>query len=84
MIMQNEFSDGMYCHGHKLVLNVMTAFEYGIWKKLLGACMVGLMCVMLAQEWEKGSLREKRLFGGRDYREIYYWVQKNFLLTMYN
>ena len=28
-------------------MNAMTAFEYHIWKKLDGACMVGLMCVML-------------------------------------
>ena len=53
-------------------------------EKLFRACMTGLMYVMLEQDWEKESLREKRQFGGRDYREIYYWVQTNFLLTMYN
>ena len=51
-----------------------------IWhmEKLFRACMTGLMYVMLEQDWEKGSLREKRQFGGREYGEVYYWVQTNF------
>ena len=53
-------------------------------EKLFRVCMTGLMYVILEQDWEKESLREKRQFGGRDYREIYYWVQTNFLITMYN
>ena len=55
MIMRNEFSDGNAIFA-KLILNVMTAFEYGIWKNLL------------AHDWEKGSLREKSPFSVRDYR----------------
>ena len=38
--------------------SVMTAFEYCIWKNLFGACMAGLTYVMLAHNWEKGTLGE--------------------------
>ena len=52
-------------------------------EKNFRACMTGLMYMMLEQDREKGSLREKRQFGGRDYKERNYWVQTNFLLAMY-
>ena len=52
-------------------------------EKNFRACITGLMYMMLEQDQEKGRLRERKQFGGRDYREINYWVQTNFLLAMY-
>ena len=37
----------------------MTAFEYHIWKKLVGTRMAGLTCVMLVRNWKKGTLGEE-------------------------
>ena len=36
----------------------MTAFEYHIWKRLFGASMAGLTCVMLVRDGIKETLGE--------------------------
>ena len=49
----------------KIVSNVVTAFEYHIWTKLVGMCMAGLTGVMLVRVWKKEGVPWERLFVGR-------------------
>ena len=70
LITRNEFSD-RNSRGYRLVLNVVTAFEYHILTKLVGACMAGLTCLMLVRAWRRkkkwgwgGVGRGANLLGG--------------------
>ena len=64
----------------KFVSNVVTAFEYHIWTKLVGMCMAGLTGVMLVRVWKKEGVPWERdpLQGGCGYRgQSYYGWQSN-------